>query len=485
VFAVESSQQIVVVGAGISGLACAYRLRQLGHHPLVLEATERAGGVIATVRKGGFLFETGPQSPRFPAPVWQLVRELRLEGEFVAGNPKAKRYILWQGQLHVAPLSPASLITTRLVGLKSKLRVLREAFGYTQPPNYEESLAAFVQRKFGTDVLENLVDPLIFTIFFGDAHKMGMQSAFPALVEWERSHGSLVRGALRARKKSHNTDAESLPANSSAYLSPKSLRVTDALPALGSFQSGMAALPERLTEELKAELCYGAEVASIAVLPNEKSSPGFEWQIRLNGGEQISTRYLVLAVPAYIAARLLEVSFSALASLLRAIAYAPICVVSSAYKRSDVAHTLDGFGFMVPRSEGLHTTCTFWNSSLFADRAPGGALVITSFAGRTLNAAVEAKNGDEYAQIIGAENARILGISAPPLERVVWRDSRALPQYNVGHAGRVAEIYDILRVLPNLRLIGNFLQGRSIGDCVQVASCVAEDLHSQLLRCTI
>jgi protoporphyrinogen/coproporphyrinogen III oxidase len=129
--AVGYREKVVVIGAGISGLACAYRLKQLGMHCLVLEAKERAGGLIATVRKNDFLFETGPQCPRFPAPVWQLVRELNLESEFVAGNPKAKRYIFSGGRLHAAPFSPAGLITTRLVGFPSKYRILTEAFRYS------------------------------------------------------------------------------------------------------------------------------------------------------------------------------------------------------------------------------------------------------------------------------------------------------------------------------------------------------------------
>ena len=188
-----------MIGAGISGLACAHRMKQLGLRLRILEAAERSGGLINTVRRDGFLFETGPQFPRFPPSVWQLVRDLSLEREFVAGDSKAKRYIFRRGRLHLAPFSPGGLIRTQLLGLKSKLRILGEPFGYSRPPDQEESLAEFVQRKFGTEVLDYLVDPIISTVFLGDVHKMGMESAFPALVEWERNGGSLVRGALYSR----------------------------------------------------------------------------------------------------------------------------------------------------------------------------------------------------------------------------------------------------------------------------------------------
>jgi protoporphyrinogen/coproporphyrinogen III oxidase len=471
-------EKVVIVGAGISGLGCAYRLRQLGIHCLVLEAKERAGGSISTIRRNGFLFEAGPQCPRFPPSVWQLVRELNLESKFVPGDPKAKRFIVRHGRMHPAPFSPKGLITTRLVGLASKFRILTEAFGSSQPPLHEESLADFVQRKFGVEILDNLVDPLISTIFFGDSQKMGMESAFPALVEWERNQGSLVRGAIRARNSKRNPGmSDGSPARSRPTANRSSLQVTDALPSLGSFTSGMGTLPEKLAQELQAEIRYKAGIALVAPVQIENGTSKTYWQIGLASGEKIITENLVLAVPAYVAAQLLENSVPQLASELNAIEYAPMCAVSSAYDRSKVANSLDGFGFMVPRREGLQTICTFWNSSLFPQRAPEGKVLMTSFAGRGMSGEVGAMHEEEWARTVEAENARTLGITGGPVDRVVWKDPRALPQYNVGHARRVGEIYGILRTLPNLFLAGNFLRGRSIGDCVEVAFRVAEELH--------
>lgn len=478
------TEKVVVIGAGISGLACAHRLKQLGLRPRILEATERPGGLIQTVRRDGFLFETGPQFPRFPPSVSQLIRDLKLQREFVAGSSKAKRYILRSGRLHPAPFSPGGLIKTQLVGLKTKLRVLAEPFGNSHPPNQEESLAEFVQRKFGAEILDNLVDPIISTVFLGDARKMGMESAFPALAEWERNRGSLVRGALYARKSKREAAISSGASRPSTFHSNgnHSMRVTDALPTLGSFRSGIAILPERLAEELKGEITYRVAVESIVPSGESIGMSKPAWRICLSSGEQITAEYLVLAVPAHVAARLLEPGTPQLASQLKAIEYAPILVVSSAYERSKVANSLDGFGFMVPRREGLNTICTFWNSSLFGERAPEGTVLITSFSGRDASDKLNGTTDEECARTVEAENACILGIWGEPVARVVWRDSRALPQYNVGHAQRVAEIYDSLPTLPNLFLAGNFLKGRSIGDCVDVAYHVAENLHSQLQR---
>jgi protoporphyrinogen/coproporphyrinogen III oxidase len=470
--AVGYTEKAVIIGAGISGLACAYRLKQLRIPSVVLEAGERAGGAIATVRRNGYVFEAGPQCPRFPASVWQLVRELNLESKFVAGDPKAKRYILRDGQLHPAPFSPQGLITTRLVGAGTKFRILTEVFRTSHPPTQEESLAEFVKRKFGGEILDNLVDPIVSTVFLGDSYKMGMESAFPALVKWERKDGSLVRGAIRARKSKTNAEtADGSRAPVRANANRASLKVTDSLPSLGSFTSGMGALPEKLAEKL--EIRYQAAAVEVSLLRSDNGGAQNNWEIKLANGESLVTENLVLAIPAYAAAQLLTNALPQLATLLQEIEYAPMCVVSQAYERSCVTNTLDGFGFMVPRQEGLQTICTFWNSSLFPQRAPEGKVLLTSFARIDTGE-------DDCAKTVTAENAKTLGITGEPVDQMVWKDSRALPQYNVGHARRVEEIGSILQALPSLHITGNFLKGRSIGDCVDSAFRVAEDLHGQL-----
>ena len=470
--------KVVVVGAGLSGLACAYRLKQLGIPALVVESTERAGGVIATIRRNGFLFESGPQYPRFPSPVWQLVKELKLEGDFVAGDPKDKRYIFRHGRLHLAPFSPAGLVSTRLVGAVSKFRILSEVFRNSHPPEDEETLANFVERKFGTEILENLVDPIVSTVFLGDCYKMGMESALPSLVQWERKHRSVVRGAIHARTSKRDAKNSNGAARSSDRTARgRSLRVTDALPSLGSYRSGMATLPQRLAEELKTDICYNSSIELVAPLPSESGTALSGWELGLHNGHKIATQSLVLAIPAYAAAELLAGFAPELASRLGAIEYAPMCVAGSAYERSQVANPLDGFGFMVPRREGLATICTFWNSSLLPDRAPEGKVLMTSFARR--NDTWE-KDDEHLAEAVEAENAKILQITGKPLDRVVWRMPRALPQYNVDHARRVREIEAMLQSFPGLYFAGNFLRGRSIGDCADVAFRVAEDLYSRV-----
>ena len=447
--------------------------------PLVLEANDRPGGSIATVRKNGYLFELGPQSPRFPAVLWRLVCELKLEDEFVVGDRNAKRYIVKDGRLQEAPLSAQGLLSTRLVGMRSKFRLLTEVLRHSHPPEGEETLAEFVQRKFGDEVLQNLVDPFVSAIFFGDSYRIGMESTFPMLVNWERDYGSVVRGALRARKRKVLTDSDGSSVNNDSHKSDATVRVTDALPTLGSFRQGMGALPERLAQRLDSIIRYKVCVTSIASARNENDLAN-AWQVKLSNGDTIDSQHLVLAVPAFVAAKLLNGSNPRLASLLNQIEYAPLRVASFVYERSHVAHSLDGFGFTVPRVAGLCTICTFWNSSLFSGRAPEGQVVITSFARKPPRSRAGATTEETWVTTVEAENARMLGIRGKPVESHCWEDLHALPQYNVGHALRVQEIQSKLRSLPNLHLIGNFFRGRSIGDCVELAFLAAEDLHSHL-----
>jgi len=470
----------VVIGAGISGLACAFRLKQLGIEPLVLESTHRAGGFIETIRKNDCLFEAGPQCPRFPEALWKLVRDLRLENEFVAGDPKAKRYIFRQGRLHLVPFTPGGLIRTTVVDFRSKLRFLADVFGHTSPPNHEESLSEFVDRKFGAEIADYLADPLISTIFVADPGKMGMGSAFPQLVEWERTHGSLIRGALAARKSSQNKAGPRQPsAPKKPQTKSEKLRVTDALPSLGSFKSGMGALPEALAQELRENIRYEQAAASVSLSQPDNGAPNDGWSIRLNDGGAIHAHSLVLAVPAFVAASQLEQCAPELASLLGAIEYSPVCVVGAAYDRAALSRPLDGFGFMVPRREGMETIVTFSNSWLFEGRAPSGNFLLTSFAGRDPRSTLFTATEEQCAQMVHSENARVLGIAAEPTDGAVWRHTRAMPQYNVGHARRVAQINDLLPGLPNLQLAGNYLTGRSIGDCVQIGFRIAENVHSR------
>jgi len=467
-------QQTVVIGGGITGLACAFRLQKSGARVTLLEASDRAGGEIATIRRRGFLFEAGPQCPRFPRAVWELVCELGLEKEFVSADPRAKRFVWKDGALHPAPLSPWGLIKTRLVGIGCKARFIAEPFRNWRPPQSEESLAQFVRRKFGDEAVDYLVDPFAASVYFSGPEEMGMESTLPSIARWEREFGSVFRGGIHSRRENGKRGASVERSATDNRPTPR-VPVTDFLPPLGSFRSGFATLTDRLGETLGDSLRLGACVEGVC--PAADVSQG-RWRIRLRGGEELLGESVVTATPAYEAARILQPVAPHLSSLLDGIPYSPLAVVASAYERNQVRHSLQGFGFNVPRREGLHVISCTWNSSLFAGRAPEGKVLITSFARPLPNEAFFEMAPEAIAEMVEGEVAEILGISGSPIDRAVWKYPRALPQYRVGHTQWVAAIRDALRSLPGLQLAGNYLEGRSIGDSIEIGCRAAEEVLS-------
>lgn len=463
------TQRVIVIGAGITGLACALRLHRSGIRVLLLEASDSPGGVIASCQKNGFLFEAGPQCPRFARPLWDIVREVELEDEFVPSRPGARRFILKNGQLHEAPFSVRRFVSTRLVGASSKFRLLTEAVRRARPPASEESLAEFVRRKFDDDVLSYIVDPFISAIYAGDAEQMGVESAFPFLARWERERGSVLRGAIRSR----NPGMSVSPQAAASPAGRKTMDLTESLPRMGSFRAGLAALPKAIAAKLGDSISFGTRVESIEPVAANGGSAG-GWRLRLSGGEEISGSAVVITAASYEAARLVQTFAPRLAAMLAEIPYAPMAVVSSGYDRAQVRNPLRGFGVLIPRREKLNTFFSVWNSSLFAGRAPAGKVVMTSFTGGATNPAIVGRDDAEIAEIVEEEMAGLLGIAGPPVERVVWKYPKALPQFNLGHARRITAIREALAEFPALRLAGNYLQGRSLGDCAELGSRTAE-----------
>lgn len=472
---------VAVVGGGIAGLGCAYYLKRAGVSVRVFEASNKPGGIVGSIQRNGFLFEVGPQFPRFPGRLLCLVHELGLDREFVRCDTKAPRYVYKNGRLHALPLSLRAFLATPLVGARVKARLVTEAFRRTRPPEHEESLAELIRRKFGDEALDYLVDPVVSAVFAGEPEEMGVESAFPFLSTWEREHGSLFRGALKAWRGGNGSKAVTHagePAVASDVTDPA---VTDSLPPLGTFREGMGVLPRKIGEALGDSLKAHESVERIEPCP-EATSDKVGWRIRLLSGGDFLCRSVVVATRADQAADLFLRTAPSLNSLLSEIEYAPMAVVGSGYARSQVRHSLEGFGFMVPRREGMNVFYNVWNSSMCSGRAPQGKLMLTSFAGGATNREFVEQSEDEIARKVEMEVGKIVGIEGLPLERFVWKIPKALPLMNIGHAKRVREIRESLAQLPGISLIGNYLEGRSLGDCVDVAFGTAEAVKRQVQR---
>ncbi len=454
-----------MIGAGISGLACAYRLQRLGVDVTVFESNSAAGGMIESVEQNSVLFEAGPQSFQGTPALLDLIRELGLEPQLQKADPRAPRYVLLHGHLRKVPMSPQALLTSSLLNPVSRWKIASEPFKKSQPPTEEESVAAFVRRKFGHEILEYLVAPFVSGVYAGDPEKLSLKAAFPTLDEWERQYGSVLRGAMKSR-----------PA--------KEQRAGG--PPLCSFTHGVATLPRAMAAKLGDAMQYESRAVSVdSTIARQQGNaspvPSCEIRVVRDGREQsASASAVVIATPAYAAARLLETSSPQLAQTLSGIAYAPVAVVACTYYHQQVGDPLEGFGFLVPRGEKVRTLGTVWNSSLFPGRAHEGSVTITSFIGGATDPEIMDLHEEKVAAIVTEENARILGITGPPVEVAVWKYPRALPQYNLGHGHIVETIRDAERASPGLFFAGNYLEGPAVGKCVENGFQTAEAVSKYL-----
>jgi oxygen-dependent protoporphyrinogen oxidase len=454
---VTSHAPVLVVGAGISGLVCAYSLRKSGIDAQIVEASRQPGGVIRSERRDGFLLELGPQSFSGTPQLLDLCRALSIENELIEAPPHAPRFLVLDGQLRQAPLSPPAFFASSLFSARTKWSILRDALGHSTPPDAGESVAAFTRRKFSPELLDKLVAPFVSGIYAGDPERLSLRAAFPQLFEAERTAGSIVRGMMRAAK---------------SKTGPKQL------PTLQTFREGNETLIRALASNLGPALRCGVEVTTIQRRGTRLPSPGAGFVIGAKteaGTESIVADRLILAVPTYVAASLL---YPEAESPLGGFEYAPIAVVSLGYRQEDVKHSLGGFGFLVPRSEGLRTLGTVWNSSLFPDRAPQGSVLLTSFIGGATDPQAVALSAEEICAIVHREIRPILSIRGVATFSNVKIYPRALPQYNIGHTTRVGNLARESSFFLNLKLVGNYLRGPAVGACIEQALAVADEIRT-------
>jgi oxygen-dependent protoporphyrinogen oxidase len=342
-----------------------------------------------------------------------------------------------------------------MINGRTKWALLRDIFGKSTPPDADESVAAFVRRKFSPQLLDRLVGPFVSGVFAGDPERLSLRSAFPQLYKAEKNAGSIVRGMIRLAK------------------SKKGARER---PSLQTFREGNETLVRALAKSLGPSLVTETKVAGIA----PQSDGSFE--IRLenqSGGELVSTKSLILAVPTDITGRFLSQLDSSFETPLTSIEYAAVAVVSLGYRQQDIGHSLYGFGFLGPRSSGLRVLGCVWNSSLFSGRTPEGHALLTSFVGGATDPAATNLKPEELTNLVHREISPILFINSEPVFSNVTIWPRALPQYNLGHSDRLAAVTKSCSRFPGLWLTGNYLQGPAIGSCIDQALAIAEEARKR------
>ncbi|HDO25710.1 MAG TPA: protoporphyrinogen oxidase, partial [Nitrospirae bacterium] len=355
-------KKVVVVGGGISGLTVAYALLGRGDLEIsVLESDSRPGGKIWSDRTEGFLCEKGTNGFLDNKPgTLELCKSLSLEP--VRSNENArKRFIYSNKRLNEMSGSPMAFLRSGLLSWRGKLRMLYELFAPQGPE--DETVADFVIRRLGKEGLDKLIDPMCSGVYAGDPYRMSIKSCFPRIKELEQQYGSLIKALIKIQRTRKKTGG------------PK------AGPAMGgnltSFYNGADAITNALAERLGERLKLGVSVQGIARLGGEK---GNSYQLHTSEGI-VDADIVVLALPAYATSGILKDFDARLSKALLEIPYPPVSIVCFGYKKEKVQHSLKGFGFLVPRREGLKVLGTLWDSSIFPNRAPEGHVLLRSMVG--------------------------------------------------------------------------------------------------------
>lgn len=469
-----ATRSVAVVGAGITGLVAAYELRRRGVHVTLYEASGHTGGAIRTTHADGFLAEHGPNSFVTSAAVDTLIQQLDLQDDVVEASPGAnRRYVMRDGALRPFPLTPPAMLGTRLLSFKAKLRVLLEPLVRARRTGGDESVASFVRRRLGREVLDYAVDPFISGIFAGDPETLSMAHAFPRVAELEREYGSLSKGLMAQRK---------LAAPDRTVPTTHEGAITASPPArarLISFVDGMQTLTDALEASLAGTLRMGCPVR----LVHRNDS---RWVV--DAGQDGAARArtvdaVVMATPAHVLAAMeLPAAMRKHAAPIESVEYPSVSTLTLGFNRADVEHPLDGFGMLVPAVERRNILGALFNSSLFPGRAPEGCVTITCFMGGARQSERAREDTDLLVERALLDLRHLLGLRGEPVfaKHVYW--PRAIPQYTVGYQ-TVKDAADTTEHQnPGLYLAGNYRNGVSVGDCIASGQQVAERVAAYLTR---
>ncbi|HLO33742.1 MAG TPA: protoporphyrinogen oxidase [Anaerolineales bacterium] len=468
--------KIVIVGGGIAGLSAAYyTARRTPQADItVLEASDRWGGKITTDRvafdDGQFVIEGGPDTFLATKP-WGvgLCKELGLGDRLHGTNPqKKKTYVLNRNRLlplpdglaMMIPTNVGAILKTRLVSWLSKARMGLDFLLPAKSVNGDESLGSFVSRRLGREAYENLIEPLMSGIYAGDGDQLSLASTFPYLRDLELQYGSLARGALAMRRQM-SSNGQKVQGSRSAFLTPT---------------TGLAEIVEALVTYLHTH-SVNLKLNTSVKFVTRGSTQG-TWHVILDAGETLSAHGVIIAAPAFAAARILAPLDSSLSADLQSIPYTSTATVSLAYRQKDVPRDLDGYGYVIPRREGRRALACTWTSTKFPHRAPEGYALLRVFIGRAGQDIPW--HADDLLALAKEELKLTLGITADPLLARVFMWDKAMPQYNLGHPELLRHIDTALENYPGLGLAGNGYRGIGIPDCIHSGEMAANKILDSL-----
>ena len=459
---------IVIVGGGIAGLATAYELQKRGVPFVLLESSSRLGGVILSEQVDGFTIDGGPDSLLLQKPEGvRLCEELGLGDRLVSTLPPRLAYIQRGGALHPLPASsvlgiPTRLgpfVRTRLFSWTAKMRMGAELFVPPRKDDSDESIGAFMTRRFGREACEYLAEPLLAGIHAGDVDRLSVKALFPRFLETERTYGSLLRGfRAEARLRSQRPSARQA-ARQGAFV---------------SLPGGLSELVAALERALRADAVRRSTAAVRVVRRSGRL------RVETAGGAALDADAVVLAAPAHVTTRLLTEIDTELASLCDGIHYASTATIALGFERGAIRHPLNGSGFVVPRVERTGILAASWLSSKWPHRAPEGRVLLRTFAGGARDPEAIDLPDDELVSRSVKALTPLVGISGAPILTRIYRWKRASAQHDVGHLERVTAIDRGLQRHPGLFVTGSGFRGVGIPDCVADGRATAAQVAAWL-----
>lgn len=449
------NKKIVVLGAGISGLATAYLLKQKGHDVTILEKKSEVGGSIETFRENGFLFDRGPNSALETTPlIAKFVEELNLKDQLVYANKAGnKRYILRNNTLQALPMSPSSFIRTKLFSPKAKLRLFAEPFIGKSKDGYYQSIAEFVTRRLGREFLDYAINPFVAGVYAGNPESLSVKSAFPKLYALEEKYGGLIVGTIKSIRERKQR----------AEKSKQSAKML-------SFRDGMIVLPKAFGKYLGDNLFLQTEVKKI-----EKKDSGYSIScLRKEENLNISADVIISTIPSFIAADLFGDFDEGLKKHLLDIYYPPVLVQCLAYKKEDVRQPLDGFGFLIPSKEKKSFLGAIWSSVIFPNRSSDETASFTLFIGGARDPEILSIDKELLFMKVRGEFETLMKINADPIYSSYKFWPKAIPQYNIGYVEHENYFDGFEKKFPGIILSGNYRSGISVGDCIKNSEIVAD-----------
>jgi oxygen-dependent protoporphyrinogen oxidase len=494
-------KRVVIIGGGITGLAAAHRLLERNLESpekielTIIESSSRLGGIVQTAKRDGFLLEHGPDSfiSEKPAAL-ELARHLGLASRIIETNSEHRRsFVVRQGRLLPVPegfhlLAPSRLwpfVQSDIFSWSGKARMALDLLlpRRTLDGNHDdESLADFVRRRLGREALERVAQPMVGGIYTADPEQLSLRATMPRFLEMERNHRSVIRGL---RKQLAHPSAKTVVHDASGARYSLFL----------SFDSGMQVLTDTLAERIsnlrsqielvpssppaqhqafENTLRLNTTVRSLAQAHDEGGSP--TWKLQATADLSLTADAICLALPAYVSANLLRDVDPQLASELDEISYASSATINVAYKREDIPHSLNGFGFVVPFIEKRSIIACTFSSVKFAARAPAGHVLLRAFAGGALQPELLELSDDALLARVLTDLRDLLGIQKAPLFAEISRWERSMPQYHLGHMERLKRIEQRAAALPGLVLAGNAYTGLGIPDCIRSGEAAADQI---------